>query len=1366
MRLNVLNLHKRTALAALLLALVGIASVGAFEILTPEALKTSLGTVTTTEADFAPKASEAGITGDIFVVEGANEYGCNAFDASEHANLKDKIVIVKRGFCMFSSKAINIHDAGGLVALVENSDDNLITMITAPFHYGGVVKIPTLMIKKTDGDTIRATLATGTASGKLQGTRLIASEYQAISDFFVGTDGANWKTADGSAINGWTVDPVTGANTGEDPCLAGGYGWRGISCLDGRIVTISMESFNINGPLPKTMGSLTKLKQIYLSYNGISGSIPTEFGSLTSLTELDLSNNEVSGEIPTSFCSITTFTDFRLSNNQLTGTIPDCIGTSWGTGPPTLRLNGNKLSGTIPANLASLTAITELLLSQNALTGSFPTWITQVKSVDIGQNKLSGSIPALNGAIETLKLAENEFSGTIDDTFNSLAGLVTLEAAKNQFTGAFPTFAGCPEILKIDLAGNKLTSWNAAVDFTQIPKLETLNLNDNGLECVAGSVSCFPSSFSNLANLRTVYMNGNKITGSAQLVLGAFLASSTTNKNLQTLDISNNEINGVMRGTIHVWDAMQEFRIANNSLTGPVPSLPQSAAYVDLSGNDFEGNFMDTIQSRTYLTKLSAKGMSKLKTEVTGVLPAYAEATNVFVKDTSGTFSCPRIIITNSGAELDVDPTYYSYSLCKCEKGYYPDPAPPTCTPFPSEVVQTTPVGTVTDGSSTGRIRDGLDTKWKINAGASVKTIALTVKENKLNTSAAGILNVHEGSSVLSPLVYQPRATDVDEVLYVFGNNALLHFTSEGTNGPYFEVTYTTSDTCPPGYSYDTVADKCAPASCPVGHYFARDENNEKKCFPCAMNTYQDEINTGSTCKQCPANSYTSVTGVASVSGCVCGDGYVGALGSYSTKCKSCLSMSGVQCSGTNMTVSSGYYKPPASYEVHDCTPKKLCKAGENMQYLSETTCKTGAYGPKCAICKKGYYSIAESGCQKCGAKGGAIFSVILMCIGVIFLYCMIFKYDITSGSATAKIVLSFMQILHMHLLYKFSWPDAFKEFLSIFGFIQFDFTDLATPSCAFDSTVDFFTSFSFYMALIPVEAVVVMLHYFIYTSFFVGSDAKAQKVVDFRSTCFRNALWMTTFSYPSVASKALQYFRCEKIGGIDFLVADYQISCDSDYYKNAGAAGIIFTIAYVVLFPLGLLALLMLVRKNKTASTGEKGEKRGSVFKVDGQEVVAASRIAFLTGDYTDECFYWEIIDMLRKLSVSVVAIFVSEKNGANMLLTLLISSCYLQSLFLYKPYTKGIDLYTSIIAGFGLMVSLMGGLAIAIEAATSEDFGVGLVVVNVFSILCILISSFLGTYSNLTDYDLSLTALVKERLAFSGPSSKKIASPDVSEP
>jgi hypothetical protein len=59
------------------------------------------------------------------------------------------------------------------------------------------------------------------------------------------------------------------------------------------------------GKIPKSLGSCTKLREIFLESNQLSGEVPTELGSLQSLGRLSVDKNSVTGTMPNVVCELT-----------------------------------------------------------------------------------------------------------------------------------------------------------------------------------------------------------------------------------------------------------------------------------------------------------------------------------------------------------------------------------------------------------------------------------------------------------------------------------------------------------------------------------------------------------------------------------------------------------------------------------------------------------------------------------------------------------------------------------------------------------------------------------------------------------------------------------------------------------------------------------------------------------------------------------------------------------------------------------------------------------------------------------------------------------------------------------------------------
>eukprot|EP00250_Pteridium_aquilinum_P022091 c25299_g1_i1 orf=112-3003(-) len=134
-----------------------------------------------------------------------------------------------------------------------------------------------------------------------------------------------------------------------DPCLPVGFSYSWLTCaLDTaskegpRIMSISLSNYSMGGEIPKTINTLTMIKQILLDGNNLVGSIP-DMSALASLETLDLSNNNLSGSIPESLTRLTNLVVLNLENNNLTGEIPAALLERKQNSALTFEFSGNPL---------------------------------------------------------------------------------------------------------------------------------------------------------------------------------------------------------------------------------------------------------------------------------------------------------------------------------------------------------------------------------------------------------------------------------------------------------------------------------------------------------------------------------------------------------------------------------------------------------------------------------------------------------------------------------------------------------------------------------------------------------------------------------------------------------------------------------------------------------------------------------------------------------------------------------------------------------------------------------------------------------------------------------------------------------------
>ncbi|KAF7140487.1 hypothetical protein RHSIM_Rhsim06G0032900 [Rhododendron simsii] len=182
---------------------------------------------------------------------------------------------------------------------------------------------------------------------------------------------------------------------------------------------LDLSSCSITGPIPLSLGDMSRLNYLYLSGNSISGTIPSSLGKLSSVSVLDLSRNSLTGLIPPSFSALANLSSLDLSSNFLSGSIP--VGFGLLSGLQFLNLQNNSLNGSVPVQLGNLSQLIELDFGHNALVGSLP-------------NGLFSSLTRLQYVV----LSWNNFDGNLPNELWLMPQLLMLDVSGNNFTGVLP----------------------------------------------------------------------------------------------------------------------------------------------------------------------------------------------------------------------------------------------------------------------------------------------------------------------------------------------------------------------------------------------------------------------------------------------------------------------------------------------------------------------------------------------------------------------------------------------------------------------------------------------------------------------------------------------------------------------------------------------------------------------------------------------------------------------------------------------------------------------------------------------------------------------------------------------------------------
>lgn len=351
------------------------------------------------------------------------------------------------------------------------------------------------------------------------------------------------------------------------------------------------------GPLPWSVGNLSKLENLWAAKANLIGEIPDSIGKLVFLSNLDLSDNFLSGKIPHSFSGLASIEQIELFNNQL--------------------------SGELPESLSNLTTLLRLDISQNNLTGNLPEAIAamSLESLNLNDNYFTGEIPeslASNPNLLQLKLFNNSFSGKLPDNLGKYSNLEYFDVSTNDFTGELPRFlcyrnklqciiifnnrfsgkipesyGECKTLNYLRFGGNELQG-ELTSKFWGLPEVDFFEMYNNRFE---GSIS---PSISNARKLTGILINGNNFTGEIPSQICML-------RQLQAVDLSQNRFSGNVPTCITQLNKLQQLELQGNMFTGELPrNLNSLTALIvlNLSTNRLTGTIPRELGNLEVLTSL------------------------------------------------------------------------------------------------------------------------------------------------------------------------------------------------------------------------------------------------------------------------------------------------------------------------------------------------------------------------------------------------------------------------------------------------------------------------------------------------------------------------------------------------------------------------------------------------------------------------------------------------------------------------------------------------------------------------------------------------------------------------------------------
>jgi IPT/TIG domain/Transient receptor potential (TRP) ion channel/Tyrosine-protein kinase ephrin type A/B receptor-like len=440
----------------------------------------------------------------------------------------------------------------------------------------------------------------------------------------------------------------------------------------------------------------------------------------------------------------------------------------------------------------------------------------------------------------------------------------------------------------------------------------------------------------------------------------------------------------------------------------------------------------------------------------------------------------------------------------------------------------------------------------------------------------------------------------------------------------------------------------------------------------------------------------------------------------------------------------------------HRCLIKSHCDGGVVVVPNSEgllncTSCSGQRVGAICAVCRDGYHSPTTTGdCVECPDYETSLiytflFSILVVGVLVLMYYVVLRtdrhlirdakirterkkqneweffedeeeatqttknlydKAEVEHGLAPRakpnfvyklKIILGFFQIsTNLAFALDIPWPTYYQSFISVFGLVNFDFIQWSNAGCAVN--VDFYDKY-LAVTLTPIAVMMLVSLFYLLPRYIKqlhqNEDYDLRRAAQARE---RKKFWklfmFTVFLiYPAVSATTLRLFVCRDIvigtdveqnqagdtvvseNRVSFLLSDFDVECRTERWWNYVKIDVFFILLYPLGIPCFFLGMLYFNRNRLNLPD-------------------VRVQLGFLYEAYTNDLWWFELIDMLNKLVLtSLLGFFPPDYQTLQLAFALVFSATYLVTILLLKPYIRKGDDRLHLFAQNLIFIVLLAG-------------------------------------------------------------------------
>ncbi|KAL5122935.1 Receptor-like protein EIX2 [Glycine soja] len=371
--------------------------------------------------------------------------------------------------------------------------------------------------------------------------------------------------------------------------------------------SLSLSYNNITGMLPKSIGLLSeleelylegdvtelhlsnfsKLEKLYLSENSLSLKFVPSWVSPFNLDYLELRSCKLGPAFPSWLRTQAFLTYLDISDNGLNDSVPEWFWKNM-KNMGMLNLSHNNLTGTIPNLPLKLLNRPSIILNSNQFEGKIPSFLLQASALELSEifkfvfilinNKLSGKIPTSLGILvklEALVLGNNSLMGELPSTLKNCSNLIMLDVGENRLSGPIPSWIGenMQQLIILSMRGNHFTG-KLPFQLCYLKHIQLLDLSRNNLS------KGIPTCLQNITAMSEKSINISETTSE-----GVEQGFKDTELILKSIDLSCNNLTGKIPKKVGY--LLGKLDLSYNCLSGRIPS---GRHFETFEASSFEGN--------------------------------------------------------------------------------------------------------------------------------------------------------------------------------------------------------------------------------------------------------------------------------------------------------------------------------------------------------------------------------------------------------------------------------------------------------------------------------------------------------------------------------------------------------------------------------------------------------------------------------------------------------------------------------------------------------------------------------------------------------------------------------------------------------